>query len=91
MAGVRSLIFAWAALMALLGLTVLASFFLTGAVSLATGMTIAVAKAGLIFWFFMHLREESGLVRLFAMAAVAWLLILALLVGADYATRQPPG
>ena len=35
----------------------------------------------------MHLREESGLVRLAAVGAGAWLLIMLLLVSSDYLTR----
>lgn len=73
--------------MGLLALTVAASFVLTGPLSLAASMSIAAAKAALVYWFFMHLREEGGLVRLAAIGAIAWLMILFLLVGADYAGR----
>jgi caa(3)-type oxidase subunit IV len=45
------------------------------------------AKAMPIFWHFMYLREERGLVRLFAIDGSAWLLVLLLLLTADYATR----
>lgn len=88
---IRPYVLAWAGLVALLVLTVSASFLLSGPASLVTGMTIAFAKAALVFWFFMHLREESGLVRLFALAAGAWVLILALLTASDYATRHLAG
>ena len=84
----RSHVFTWVALIVLLGLTVLASFILSGPASLAASMGIALAKATLIFWFFMHLSEEGGVVRLFAVAAIAWLLIFGLLMATDYATRH---
>jgi cytochrome c oxidase subunit 4 len=83
----RPLLLAWLALMALLVATVAASFVLSGPISLATSLAIALAKAALIFWFFMHLREEGGLLRLVAIGAGAWLLILLLLSLTDYATR----
>jgi cytochrome c oxidase subunit 4 len=85
------LIVVWAALLALLAATVSASFILTGTASLATSLVIALTKAVLIFWFYMHLREESGLVRLVAIGAGVWLAIAFILVFADYATRPMPG
>lgn len=83
----RNLLLIWVALLGLLALTVGASFVLTGPLSAAASLMIALAKATLIFWYFMHLREERGLVRLFAIGGSAWLLILLLLLTADYATR----
>jgi cytochrome c oxidase subunit 4 len=87
MARIKPLILIWAVLMALLGLTVAASFAFTGPASAAVSLGIALAKAMLIFWFFMHLRDEGGLIRIVAIGAAAWLLILILLTAADYATR----
>jgi cytochrome c oxidase subunit 4 len=87
MAGSLRLILVWLALMALLGLTFAGSFHFTGATSLTYSLGIALAKAVLIFWFFMHLREEGGLIRLAAIGAAAWLMILFLLTAADYMAR----
>ena len=83
----RPLIFAWAALMSLLALTIAASFALTGPLSLVTSMGVATVKAVLVYWFFMHLREEGGLIRLAALAGIAWLMIFFFLALADYASR----
>ncbi|HEY6980321.1 cytochrome C oxidase subunit IV family protein [Reyranella sp.] len=77
----------WGALVALLSLTVGASFLLTGAASIVVSLGIAFAKAALIFWFFMQLRGEHGLIRVFAVGASVWLLILFGLASIDYATR----
>ncbi|MGF7163326.1 cytochrome c oxidase subunit 4 [Rhodoligotrophos appendicifer] len=85
---IRPILLTWAALLGLLAATVGASFVLTGPLSLAAGLVIAAAKAALIYWVFMHLREESGLVRIFAMGAGAWLMILCLLSMSDYVTRS---
>jgi cytochrome c oxidase subunit IV len=89
MSVVRSFVWTWVSLLALLALTLAASFVLTGALSLASSIGIALAKAALIFWFFMHLREESALLRLVAVGAGAWLFILLLLSAMDYVTRSP--
>ena len=77
----------WGALMSFLALTVGASFVLTGTASLVVSLGIAFAKAILIFWFFMQLRNEQGLIRVFAAGAGIWLLILFGLATIDYATR----
>lgn len=87
MTGIGRLILIWAALLVLLAATVAASAVLQGAASLTASLLIAAIKAGLIFWFFMHLGEEAGLVRVMALGAIAWLGILFALSGADYATR----
>ncbi len=84
---VRLIVLVWAALLGLLALTVGASLILTGPASLAAGLGIALAKATLIYWFFMHLREENGLARIAATGAVLWVAILFLLSGLDIVTR----
>jgi cytochrome c oxidase subunit 4 len=93
MAAIRPLLLVWAALLALLALTVGASFLLAGPASLVTGIAIAAAKAALIYWVFMHLRRERGLVRLVAWGVLAWIAILFVMTQLDTATRTetPPG
>lgn len=86
-ASVRPLILTWAALMALLGLTVGATFLPLGPFMPLVNLGIAFAKTALIFWVFMHLRELGGLPRLAAAGALAWLAILFLLMAADYLFR----
>lgn len=77
----------WLALMALLAATVVSSMLLRGTAGLAANLVIALAKAALVFWFFMHLREENGLARIAATGAVLWVAILFLLSGLDIVTR----
>ena len=81
------LIGVWGALLALLALTVAASFAPLGPLKAAVGLAVAAAKAGLILWVFMHLREQGWLARLVAVAAVAWIAILVIMTQADLATR----
>lgn len=83
----RSLVVVWLALLVLLTASLAGSFAFTGMLNLGVSLGTAAIKAALIFWFYMHLKEEGGLNRIAALGAVAWLLILFLLVGADYATR----
>ena len=83
----RTLVFVWFVLMGLLALTIGASLLPLGAAKPVANIGIAVAKAVLIFWFYMHLRELDGLVRLAAVAAVVTLLILIGITSTDYLTR----
>lgn len=79
----------WLACMVLLALTLLASQFSLGPWKPFANLGIATAKAALIMWFFMHLREASGLVRLFAFGALFWLGVLFWLGLNDWLTRPP--
>lgn len=86
-AEVRTAVTVWGALMLLLALTVGATFVPMGSLRTVANISIAFAKAGLVFAFYMHLREEGGLVRLAAVGAVIWLAILLCLMSSDYLTR----
>ncbi len=77
----------YVALMVLLGLTVLAAHFPLGAASLLIALAIAAAKALLVIFFFMHLREGSGTTRIFAAAGFLWLAIMLALTLGEYAGR----
>ena len=72
------LVLVWAALSALLALTVALTFAPMGVWRLPASLAIAGAKAGLIVWVFMELRREGGITRI---AALIGLLMLALLIG----------
>ncbi|HEY1384745.1 MAG TPA: cytochrome C oxidase subunit IV family protein [Dongiaceae bacterium] len=87
MASVRAIIGVWLALMLLLAVTVGASFATTGLVSAGVSLGIAFCKAALVLWFFMNLRAENGLIRIAAVGAAIWLLILLLLSATDFAAR----
>ena len=83
----RSLLWVYAALLVLLATTIGSSFLHLGALNPAINIGVAFAKAALIFWVFMELREAAGLVRLFSVAAACWLVILFALGGVDWLTR----
>ena len=50
-------------------------------------LTIAVTKALLVLWFFMHLRYSTRMTVLTAVAGFFWLGILLVLTLSDYLTR----
>jgi cytochrome c oxidase subunit IV len=75
------------ALMVLLVLTLVAARYDMGVFNTIVALTIAVVKAVLIVLFFMHLRWSTPLVRVFAVAALFWLMILFVLTLDDYFSR----
>ncbi len=87
MNAIRPLLLVWLMLLALLTLTVGASFVFTGPASLIASLGIALAKAALVYWFFMRLKDDDGVVRLVALGVFAWLAIMFFLTGLDYVTR----
>lgn len=74
-------------LLALLAATYGISYLHLGVGNVVLNLGIALAKAGLVAWFFMHLRTATPLVRLFAGAALLWLVILFSLGLNDWLTR----
>jgi len=87
MAKIVSIATVWVLLLALLALTMALSTQLAGPIGLLAGLSVALAKAGLVNWRFMHLDEQSGLSRIAAIGAGAWLIILVIMTGLDYLTR----
>ena len=85
----RRLLLVFGALLALLAATMVVSTLGLGPLGAALSLGIATLKAVLIFWFFMQLREQGGLARLFAAAAVFWIALLLAFGSADLVTRTP--
>jgi len=79
----------FAALLGLLVLTAAAARVDLGAFNVPIALLIAAAKTALIFLFFMHLRYQRGLIRLFALSGFVWLALMGGLTFADYLTRGP--
>ena len=87
MKNVRTILYAWAALLVLLALTIAASFAPLGRVLPYVSYTIAVAKTALIVWLFMEMKTRDGLQRLALSVGFVWLLMLLVLSFADFLTR----
>jgi cytochrome c oxidase subunit IV len=77
----------WAALLALLGLTLGAAYVPLGAFNVAVGLAIAALKGGIVALLFMNLRRSGTLVRLAAAAGFFWLVVLFALTLSDFLTR----
>ena len=82
-----TLLLCFVALMALLAAAAFVPVLLAGPWLLICSLGIAVAKLAIIFLFFMHLRYQRGLMRVFAVAGFFWLAIAATLTLSDYLTR----
>jgi cytochrome c oxidase subunit 4 len=72
--------------MALTLLTTAVSFVDLGPFSAVVAILIACAKGSLIVMFFMHMIRSDHLVRVIAVGALVWFLLLMSTVG-DYITR----
>lgn len=90
MKAARTILVAWGALLALLALTVAASFAPLGRVLPFVSYAIAIAKAAIVVWLFMELRVRDGLQRIALATGFLWLAILFLLLFADVLTRAWP-
>jgi cytochrome c oxidase subunit 4 len=87
MKAVRTILVAWVALLALLALTIAASFAPIGQVLPFVSYGIAIAKTAIVVWIFMEMRVRDGLQRIALATGFAWLAILLILVLADNLTR----
>jgi cytochrome c oxidase subunit IV len=85
---VRRYVLVAATLMGLLGLTLVLALVDLGPLNFPAAMTIAVAKAGLVVVFFMHVRSGPRVVRIAAMAGLFWLAFMFVLMLSDFLTRS---
>ena len=77
----------WLALLALLALTAGSAFIPMGRLNLAVNLAVALAKALLVAFMFMHVRRGTPMIRVFALAGLMWLALLAGLSFTDFAVR----
>ena len=84
---IKTLLWTYLALMALLALTAGSAFIEMGIFNPILNIGIAAAKTILIVLFFMHLKSGSSVVRLAAGAGFFWLLLLFGLSLSDYLSR----
>ncbi len=85
---VRLYVLIFLALMVLTITTVAISFIDLGEWNFVVAMLIAICKASLVIWFFMHVNQASALTKLFVGAGFFWMLILIALTLSDYLTRS---
>ena len=85
--GVGAYLGVFAALMILTALTVWAAFQHLGIWNTPLALAIAVTKALLVAWIFMHLRGSPRLTLFVVSASVIFLAFLILITASDYLTR----
>lgn len=85
--GIAIYLVIFAILMVLLAATVVAAQMELGAWHATVALAISLVKTVLIVLYFMHVREEPGIVRIFSAAGFCWLVILLVITLGDYAAR----
>lgn len=83
----RTFLFVWLALLALTAMTVTVARMHLGALSTLTAIAIASAKAGLVLWFFMHLKYEKPLFKILLLVPIATLAVIIGLTFVDVGYR----
>ncbi len=74
-------------LLALTGLTTWIAYQDFGNLNTTIALVIASIKVVLVVLWFMHVKQSSGLVRIFALSGFFWLMILFGYTLSDYFTR----
>jgi len=85
---VKSYLTVYAILLVLVVLTVAVSLVKAGALAFPIAMSIASIKALLIVLIFMHVKDETPMVQLYAFVGVVWLGLFFAFTLADYMTRN---
>ena len=85
--GVGAYIGVFVALMAFTALTVFAAFQHLGVWNTPLALAIAVTKALMVAWIFMHLRGSPKLTIFVVIGSVLWLAFLILITVSDYISR----
>jgi cytochrome c oxidase subunit 4 len=79
--GTKTYVLVWFALLCLTGLTIEAAQLKMGEWSMVANIAIASAKASLVLWFFMHLRQEK---RLFKLLIFVPLITISIIIGLTF-------
>lgn len=77
----RTFLIVWACLLALTAVTITVAGLHLGNFSTLAAITIASVKAGLVLWFFMHLKYEA---RLFKILLLVPIVTLAVIIGMTF-------
>lgn len=83
----RGAVLVWLGLLALTAFTVLSSYADLKHVTLLAVLIVATTKAGLVLFYFMHVRWDSLLIRVMILAALLTYAVFAGLTFLDYGYR----
>ena len=84
---VRTFVLVWVALSILTVVTYYVSTMNLGPFNVVVALGIAGFKMMLVIWFFMNVRAENPLTKLFVFAGFFWILILLVMTLGDYFSR----
>ena len=84
---VRTFVLVWVALSILTVVTYYVSTINLGPFNVVVALGIAGFKMMLVIWFFMNVRAENPLTKLFVFAGFFWILILLVMTLGDYFSR----
>jgi cytochrome c oxidase subunit 4 len=84
---VRTYVAIWAILTFLTFFTFYVSTINLGPWNIVAALGIAAIKMSLVIWFFMHVRTDNPLTKLFVFAGFFWMAILLALTLGDYFSR----
>jgi cytochrome c oxidase subunit 4 len=84
---VRTYVLIWLTLTILTFVTFYVSTINLGALNIVVALGIAFTKMMLVIWFFMHVRTDNPLTKLFVFAGFFWMAILLALTLGDYFSR----
>jgi cytochrome c oxidase subunit 4 len=79
--GTKTFMLVWTALLVLTGLTIKAAQLRMGAWSMVANIAIASTKAGLVLWFFMHLKYEK---RIFKLLLFVPIITISIIIGMTF-------
>lgn len=83
-----ALVAVWAAVIILAGVNIGLSMMGMGKFALPVQLAIASVQAGIVAYYFMHLKQGERVLILTALASIFWTGILFVLFMADYMTRH---
>jgi cytochrome c oxidase subunit 4 len=79
--GTKTFMLVWIALLILTGLTIKAAQLRMGEWSMVANIAIASTKAGLVLWFFMHLKYEK---RIFKLLLFVPIITISIIIGLTF-------
>ena len=84
---VRTYVLIWLTLTIMTFVTFYVSTKDLGPWNIVVALAIAAFKMSLVIWFFMHVRTDNPLTKLFVFAGFFWMAILLALTLGDYFSR----
>ena len=84
---VRTYVLIWLTLTIMTFVTFYVSTINLGPFNVVVALGIAFFKMMLVIWFFMHVRTDNPLTKLFVFAGFFWIAILLVLTLGDYFSR----